>query len=45
MPTTSIIPQIKEQLQLPLPGQEAQYKMATSTRMPYKKNQFQKALE
>ena len=37
MPTTSIIPQIKEQLQQPLPGKEAQYKMATSTRMPYKK--------
>ncbi len=37
MPTTSTISQIREQLQRPLPGQEAQYKMATSTRMPYKK--------
>ncbi len=29
MPTVSIIPSLKKQLQLPLPGKEAQYKMAT----------------
>jgi len=36
MPITSIIPQLKAQLQLPLPGKEAQYKMATYRRMPFK---------
>lgn len=36
MPTVSIIPSLKAQLQLPLPGKEAQYKMATYTRMPFK---------
>ena len=32
----NIISLIRHQLQLPLPGRAAQYKMATSTRMPYK---------
>lgn len=36
MPNTSIIPFIEEQLQKPLPGKAAQYKMATKTRMPFK---------
>lgn len=36
MSMISIIPNLKEQLQLPLPGREAQYKMATKTRMPFK---------
>lgn len=36
MPTVSLIPHLKEQLLLPLPGKEAQYKMATYTRMPFK---------
>ena len=36
MPNNSIISFLKEQLQLPLPGKEAQYKLATKTRTPYK---------
>ena len=35
MPNTSIIPFLKEQLNLPLPGQEAQRKMATKTRLSF----------
>ncbi|MEM1124659.1 MAG: CoA pyrophosphatase [Bacteroidota bacterium] len=37
MYATTIIPNIEKQLQLPLPGKKAQYKLATSNRMPYKK--------
>ena len=32
----SIIAHLQKQLQLPLPGKEAQYKMATKSRMPFK---------
>lgn len=33
---TEFIPFLKERLQLPLPGKEAQYKMGTANRMPFK---------
>lgn len=34
---TELIPLLKERLQLPLPGKEAQYKLGTAARMPFKK--------
>ncbi len=39
MSDTSIIPFIKKQLQKPLPGKAAQYKMATKTRLPFKEKE------
>ncbi len=36
MSNNSMIPFLEEQLQKPLPGKPAQYKMATKTRMPFK---------
>lgn len=36
MLNTSIIPLLEAQLTLPLPGKEAQYKMATKARLPFK---------
>lgn len=36
MPNFSIIPLLAERLKLPLPGKEAQYKLATKNRIPYK---------
>lgn len=36
MPNTDFIPQLKKQLQLPLPGEDAQFKMAPATRKYYK---------
>jgi len=44
MPTISMIPQLKEQLQLPLPGKEAQYKMATNARMSFKEKPVPKGV-
>jgi len=42
MPDISIIKLLEEQLTFPLPGKAAQYKLATKTRMPFKKKKTPK---